>query len=248
MLALLSGALNTLGNLSNIAWGAEFAKKGLDAVLSRKESRLPRVSADMVDALNRRLPSSRDPWTREQLFLFLAAFTRLEPSKSGPARVTWLRSHDQIIELVIRGLKLDPPEKIEITDGLRRAIEDVAGTVSLMPNIAVAEHQPIVTPSNNSTTSDDPSPATSRSRLFAGLNIPPSVISMASAATRAAGHATRSSVVAVQSFRDRRARRDMLRAIAACLELGGLSTLETRDVLMEQGLPAQEVDAALEIS
>lgn len=66
--------------------------------------RVPHTRAHVVDALNALFPAPRATWTPQSLFLFIAAFAKVEALRTGGVRVAWIREPHTVVTYILRGV------------------------------------------------------------------------------------------------------------------------------------------------
>ena len=75
-----------------------------DRLTATRVRRVPHTRAHVVDALNALFPAARATWTPQSLFLFIAAFAKVEALRTGGMRVEWIREPSTVVTYVLRGV------------------------------------------------------------------------------------------------------------------------------------------------
>jgi hypothetical protein len=209
----LSGAAATL----LLKYGPVAAEHGYN-FLNPTIGMLPKVRADAVDALNLVRDGARVPWTAERLFLFFAAFTTMDASKS----VSWVRPQSEIVALLLRGV--DSVRLSPVADLLSVAMSEVPEMISLVPLTSLKHKETPRLPKFNAW------------NAIGLLTLSPTALILTAAYV----------AIGVKNHRDEKLRIAILREIAQSLGQGGLSTIECKAVLLQQGLPEEDALKALQ--
>lgn len=175
-----------------------------DQLVEPRPRRVPRTRAHVVDALNASLPLAKATWTPQSLFLFIAAFAKVDVARDGSVNVKWLDEPASVVAYILRGR---PGDEVVLRDMLHAEGGAVFETL-----VAIA---PQARPAQTDAPASEP-------RLYS------ETVGRWSARQ--------------QSLRDRR----IALLFADALLEGGLSTNECRGIILGHGIPARDVDVALQ--
>ncbi len=232
--------LSSLASLLVETFGAR-ALNGLDlqALLEplRTGRGIPRTRGFTVAALNAALPEHSERWTPQSLFIFILAFTRVEPDRNGSGvSVGWLRDPQIVIDLILRNVPdAQHGRTANVQKLLNEECREVHDTLRMMPLRTSNSVRPAdATDPERAVRTNLPSLLTSaglRHAMIAAKTLPRDVVDESRAAIDAGK----------KRLQDRRD----IAMFASALLRGGLSTLETRTVLLERGFNHRDVDPIL---
>ena len=98
-----------------------------DRLTASRVRRVPYTRAHVVDALNALFPAARATWTPQSLFLFIAAFAKVEALRTGGMRVAWIREPHTVVTYILRGVA--SPDAPHVADMLREECGEVFETL-----------------------------------------------------------------------------------------------------------------------
>ena len=203
----------------------EYGLPALEGSLRRSTPRLPQLDALLVERINATLPAWHRAWTPSEAFEFACYFLSVRPSDPGEngaapehgVSVEWTREPRFGVDLIVRGTMLEGPEFEALRDDVEAALRDAIEHVRALPRaadlIALAGLQRFGGPPSRP---DDANVAT---WLLVPVAVPFAVASY---------------------YADRASRRRAVASTVRFVELlagCGLSTAETRRLLLDAGLP-----------
>ncbi len=98
-----------------------------DRLTASRVRRVPHTRAHVVDALNVLFPAARATWTPQSLFLFIAAFAKVEAQRAGGMRVEWIREPHTVVAYILRGVTAEGVAPVEAM--LREECDEVFETL-----------------------------------------------------------------------------------------------------------------------
>jgi len=196
----------------------------------------PFSRAHVVTALNDVLPTHREPLTAQNLFLFIGAFARVERQTGNrEVIVTWIRPPGDIVALLLRGVTISDEQRGKIRTMLIDECEEVFQTLPFMAPHERDGSPAFTKPTHISEQRANPIPGILGKVKFAASG----VASVGPLLAKRAGEVVREQR---RHLRDRR----IVDLLAEALLVGGLSTHECGDVLINLGIDEADVIGALE--